>query len=202
MESYFCIVQMIICIYLVSCVEGYIQYHLHGQNYSPWRHGNYSLYLPDVWWGRKKWQLVLVSQVTDRAVTYPPKSWSSIFTIWRKHMDKNATKLDKLLKSQTWRDRRAVITHLWMTLTSVLPQTKSRILNVWQESPEYPQAVAINYKENMLFLGKKFIAEGCKKSRTEMLETFLHKWQSLTHAVLLGKTHQRLTAFLIYLPST
>ena len=89
-----------------------------------------------------------------RAVTYTWTSWSTIFRIWRKHMDRNVTNLDKHLKSQTWRGRRALITHFWMTLTSVLPQTKSRILYVWQQSPEYSQAVAGNYKVNMLSWGR------------------------------------------------
>jgi hypothetical protein len=68
-------------------------------------------------------------------------------------MDRNATNLDKLLKSQTWRGQRALITHVWMTVTSVLSQTKSRILYVWQESHMDPQAVASNYKENMFSWG-------------------------------------------------
>ena len=100
-------------------------------------------------WGRQKWPLVLVSQVTDRAVTYTRKSWKTIFRIWRKHMGRNATNLDKNLKFQTWRGRRALNTHFWITLTSVLPQTKYRILYVRQESHKYPQAVASNYKENI-----------------------------------------------------
>jgi di/tricarboxylate transporter len=79
---------------------------------------------------------------------------STIFRIWRKHMDRNATNLDKHLKSQTWRGRRALVIHLWMTLTSALWQTKFRILQVWQESHKYPQAVASNYKENMLSWGR------------------------------------------------
>lgn len=85
---------------------------------------------------------------------YTRKSWSTIFRIWRKQMDRNAFNLDKHLKSQIWRDRRALITHLWMTLTSVSPQTKSRILYVQQESHKYPQAVASNYKENMFSWGR------------------------------------------------
>jgi len=45
-------------------------------------------------------------------------------------------------------------TCVWMTLTSVLSQTKSRILYVWQESHKDPQAVASNYEENILSLGR------------------------------------------------
>ena len=50
-------------------------------------------------------------------------------------------------------------------------------------------------------MGKALIAEGCKESRIEMEEMFLQGQQSLTHTVLLGRTHPRLPAFLKYLPS-
>jgi len=89
-----------------------------------------------------------------RAVMYTWKSWSTIFGIWRKHLDRNATNLDKHLEFQTWRGRKALITHFWITLTSVLPETKSMILYVWQESHKYPQVIASNYKENMLSWGR------------------------------------------------
>jgi hypothetical protein len=55
----------------------------------------------------------------------------------------------------------------WL-LTSVLSQTKSRILYVWQESHKDPQPVDSNYKE-----GKEFIAEGCIQSRNEVQEMYM-----------------------------
>jgi hypothetical protein len=137
-----------------------------------------------------------------RAVRYKWKRGSTILRIWRKHMDMNATNLDKHLKSQTWRGGRALITHFWMALTSVLPQTKSRILYVWQESPEYPQAVAGNYKVNMLPWGRSSLQRVVKSLGMKCSKCFCTNGSHWPIALLLGKTHRRLFAFLKYMPST
>jgi len=124
-------------------------------------------------WGRQKWLLVLVGQVTDRAVTYTQKSWSTVFRIWRKHMDRNVTNPDKLLKSQTRRGRRVLITHVcgWLWQVCYHKQNPGFYMSD-KKVTRIPKLLPVIIKKTS-FLWKGFIAEGSKESRTEVQEMYM-----------------------------